>query len=99
MPAPTVRAETPPQPLLVDPAAQRPLCLAGASWSFDRAAALLKEFCGLSACDNTVRRACHERGGAVRPWQRDSPAAARAFREAGGDVEFQTDGTSVNTTA
>jgi hypothetical protein len=75
------------------------LCLAGASWSFDRASAHLKEFCGLSVCDNTVRRVCHEHGGAMRDWLRDSPGAARAFREAGGDVEFQTDGTAVNTTA
>jgi len=35
----------------------------------------------------------------MRDWQRDDPAAARAFREASGDVEFQTDGTAVNTTA
>jgi hypothetical protein len=35
----------------------------------------------------------------MRDWQRTSPAAARAFRQAGGDVEFQTDGTAVNTTA
>jgi hypothetical protein len=50
-------------------------------------------------CDNTVRRVCHEHGGAARDWQRDDPAAARAFRQAGGEVEFQTDGTAVNTTA
>jgi hypothetical protein len=54
--------------------------------------------CGLSVCDNTIRRVCHEHGGAVRDWQRDGPAAAAAFRAAGGDVEFQTDGTAVNTT-
>jgi hypothetical protein len=75
------------------------LCLAGASWSFDRAAAHLKELCGLSVCDNTIRAACDARGGAMRDWQRGDPAAARAFREAAGDVEFQTDGTAVNTTA
>jgi hypothetical protein len=74
------------------------LCLAGASWSFDRAAAHLKEFCGLSACDNTIRKVCHEHGGAMREWQRDSPEAARAFGAARGDIEFQTDGTAVHTT-
>lgn len=83
----------------VSPAAQRLLCLAGASWSFDRAAAHLKELCGLSVCDNTIRRVCHEHGGAARDWQRDDPAAAAAFQEATGEVEFQTDGTAVNTTA
>lgn len=82
----------------VSPAAQRLLCLAGASWSFDRAAANLKEFCGLSVCDNTIRAVCHGHGGAMREWQRDAPAAAEPFRAAGGDAEFQTDGTCVNTT-
>lgn len=83
----------------VSPAAQRLLCLAGASWSFDRAGAHLKEFCGLSVCDNTIRSACQGHGGAMRDWQRDDPAAAAAFRAADGDVEFQTDGAMVNTTA
>lgn len=82
----------------LSPQAQRLLCLAGASWSFDRAAANLKEFCGLSACDNTIREACRDRGGAMRDWQRDGPAASAPFRAADGDVEFQTDGTMVNTT-
>jgi hypothetical protein len=74
------------------------LCLAGASWSFDRASANLKELCGLSVCDNTIRGVCHAHGGAMRDWQRDDPAAGEAFRRAAGDVEFQTDGTCVNTT-
>lgn len=82
----------------VSPQAQRLLCLAGASWSFDRASANLKELCGLVTCDNTIRAVCHEHGGAMRDWQRDDPRARAAFREAGGDVEFQTDGTCVNTT-
>jgi hypothetical protein len=83
----------------VSPGAQRLLCLAGASWSFDRAAENLKEFCGLSACDNTIRSVCHGHGGAMRDWQRDDPAASAAFRDASGDVEFQTDGAMVNTTS
>jgi len=83
----------------VSPQAQRLLCLAGVSWSFERASANLKEFCGLSACDNTIRAVCNEHGGAMRDWQRDNPTAGAAFRKARGDVEFQTDGTMVNTTA
>jgi hypothetical protein len=74
------------------------LCLAGASWSFDRASANLKEFCGLSTCDNTIRATCDAHGGAMRDWQRDEPRASEPFRRADGDVEFQTDGTCVNTT-
>jgi hypothetical protein len=83
----------------VSPAAQRLLCLAGASWSFERASANLKEFCGLGACDDTIRAVCHAHGGALRVWQRDDRAAAEPFRKAVGDVEFQADGTMVNTTA
>jgi hypothetical protein len=82
----------------VSPQAQRLLCLAGASWSFDRSSANLREFCGLVVCDNTIRAVCHEHGGAMRDWQRDDPRASSAFRKADGDVEFQTDGTMVNTT-
>ena len=59
----------------------------------------MKEFCGLVVCDNTIRAVCHDHGGAMRDWQRDDPQAGEAFRTATGDVEFQTDGTSVNTTA
>lgn len=35
----------------------------------------------------------------MRDWQRDGPAAGAAFAAAEGDVEFQTDGTMVNTTS
>ncbi len=73
------------------------MCLAGVSWSFDRASANLKEFCGLSVCDNTIRATCDGHGGVMREWQRDDPKASEAFRAADGDVEFQTDGTCVNT--
>jgi hypothetical protein len=83
---------------LVSPHAQRLLCLAGAGQSFEAAARALRELAGLHVCDNTVRRACDRHGAAMRAWQRDDPGTGAAFREAKGDVEFQTDGTSVNTT-
>jgi hypothetical protein len=79
------------------PNAQRLLCLAGAGRSFEAAARQLREFAGLVVCDNTVRKACDRHGGLMRTWQRDDPEAGRAFAKAEGDVEFQTDGTSVNT--
>lgn len=82
---------------LVTPHAQRLLCVAGAERSFERAARLLRELAGRNVCDNTVRAACDRHGGRVRAWRRDDPEASRAFREAEGDVEFQTDGTCVNT--
>jgi len=83
---------------LVSPHAQRRLCLAGAERSFERAARLLRALAGLHVCDNTVRACCDRHGGRMRAWQREAPEASRPFREADGDVEFQTDGTCVNTT-
>jgi len=79
------------------PNAQRLFCLAGAGRSFEGAARQLREFSGLIACDNTVRKACDRHGGLMRAWQREDPEANTAFTKAQGDVEFQTDGTSVNT--
>jgi hypothetical protein len=78
--------------------ADRLLCLAGASWSFDAAARNLDEFCGLRTSDTTIRAVCLRRGGDVERWRADEPAAGRPFRQARGEVEFTTDGTCVNTT-
>jgi hypothetical protein len=77
--------------------ARRLLCLAGGSWSFDCAARHLKEFCGLVVADNTIRSACQEEGGEMARWQREAREAVEPFRETAGDIEFCTDGTSVNT--
>ena len=82
---------------LVSPQARRLLCLAGASWSFDSSAKFLKEFCGFSVSDNTVREVCQQEATGMANWQRDALEARAPFRQAGGDVEFSTDGTSVNT--
>lgn len=83
----------------VSPRAQRLLCLAGASWSFDKASEHLKEFCGLEVSDTTIRQVCHQHGGEVKRWQQESPAACAAFQQAQGEADFSTDGTSVNTTS
>jgi hypothetical protein len=82
----------------VSPQAQRLLCWVGSEWSFERCAQYLRGVAGLVVCDNTVRKVCDRHGGRMRAWQRDDPEAGRPFRAADGDVEFQTDGTCVNTT-
>jgi hypothetical protein len=82
----------------LSPHAQRVLCAVGAEWSFERCARFLREVAGLVVCDDTVRKACDLHGGWMRAWQREDPGASRPFREAEGDVEFQTDGTCANTT-
>lgn len=78
--------------------AERLLTLAGGSWSFDRASHLLREFCGISVSDNTIRSVCQSRASSMADWQHTQPAAHEKFRESGGLCEFETDGTSVNTT-
>ncbi len=82
----------------VSPHAQRLLCTLGADWSFERCARHLRDAAGLVVCDNTVRGVCDRHGGLMRTWQREDPEAARPFRQAEGDIEFQTDGTCVTTT-
>ncbi len=71
----------------------------GAEWSFERCAGFLREVARLVVCDNTVREVCDRHGAWMRAWQREEPEASRPFREAGGDVAFQTAGTCVNTAA
>lgn len=81
----------------VSPQAKKLLTLAGASWSFAAAARHLAEFCGLRTCDQTIRAVCHEEAGLLADWLHAGGAAGADFATAGGDVEFQTDGTMVNT--
>lgn len=83
----------------VSPHARKLLCLAGTSWSFDQAARHLAEFCGLHACDQTIRQVCHEQAAALADWLHTDPRAGTDFAAATGDIEFQTDGTMVNTAA
>ncbi len=78
--------------------AQRLVSLAAASWSFDRSARLLEEFCGLHVSDTTIRSYASTTGQAMRLWQRQAPAVGAGFAAATGDIEFSTDGTFINTT-
>jgi hypothetical protein len=81
----------------VRPQARKLLTLAGASWSFAGAATHLAEFCGLRTCDQTIRAVCYQEAGLLADWLHTDPAAGAAFAAAPGDLEFQTDGTMVNT--
>lgn len=78
--------------------AERLLCLAGASWSFAQASAHLRELSGLSVLPNTVRSVCQREAGRIETWQANDAAAVTKYRETPGNVEFETDGTCVNTT-
>jgi hypothetical protein len=81
----------------VSPQARKLLSLAGASWSFAAAAGHLAEFCGLRTCDQTIRTVCYEEAGLLADWLHTDPTAGAGFAAAAGDIEFQTDGTMVNT--
>lgn len=82
----------------LSPRAERLVCLAGASWSFDKSSEHLQEFCGLEVSDTTIREVCRRHGAHMKRWQQQSSAVCQAFQEAEGEAEFSTDGTSVNTT-
>jgi hypothetical protein len=51
----------------------------------------------LRTCDQTVRAVCFAEAGLVADWLHADKAAGAAFAAAGGDTEFQADGTMVNT--
>jgi hypothetical protein len=80
------------------PNAQRLICLAAGSWSYDVSSQRLEEFCGLNVSDTTIREVSQEHGAQANVWLRTEPLAVKEFRAANGDVEFTTDGTCVNTT-
>jgi hypothetical protein len=77
--------------------ARRLVALAGSSWAFERAAYHLEEFCGLSISDEWIRTLCHAEAERLEKWSEDSPSAVEKFRKSPGEIEFQTDGTCVNT--
>ena len=78
--------------------AERLICLAAASWSYEISSDRLEELCSLRIGQTTIREIAQRHGAAANEWMRSDPEAVREFREADGDVEFTTDGTSVNTT-
>ena len=80
------------------PATRRMLALAGMSFSFDTAAERLAELCLLKVSNDTVRRVSEEEGQAAKKFLATSDAPAKAFAKGKGDVEFYTDGVTVNTT-
>lgn len=78
--------------------ARRLLSLAGASWAFGTAQRHLKVFCGLDASGEFIRQTCLSAGKTLTAWMEQSPAAVAGFHAAPGEVEFETDATTVNTT-
>jgi hypothetical protein len=83
---------------MTTPAARRMLSLAGMSFSFDTASDRLAELCLLKVSNDTIRRVSEAEGQAAQQFLASSAAPAQAFAHAQGEVEFYTDGVTVNTT-
>lgn len=77
--------------------AERLMCLVAADLAFERASRRLDELLGWTRCANTIRTTCYRHAGAMQRFRERDPAASREFREAPGDVEFETDGVFANT--
>jgi hypothetical protein len=71
---------------------------AGTNWSFEKSSCHLKEFCGLSLSDNTIRKLCDLESPKMETWQNNDTSSHQPFRQAEGEIEFTVDGTNVNTT-
>lgn len=80
------------------PATRRMLSLAGMSFSFDTSAERLAELCLLKVSNDTIRRVSEEEGKAAQRFLATSDVPAKAFAKGKGEVEFYTDGVTVNTT-
>ena len=77
--------------------ATRLVCLSGSRAGFAAAGTMLTACCGWSVSTETIRTACEAQTSRIAQFQA-TPAASAAFPEATGQVEFQLDGTTVNTT-
>jgi len=76
--------------------ATRLVCLTGGRLGFAAAAGMLAACCGWAVSDETIRLACEGQSGRIAEFHA-APAAVAGFAEAAGEVEFQLDGTTVNT--
>jgi hypothetical protein len=76
--------------------ATRLVCLTGGRLGFAAAGGILAACCGWAVSDETIRLACEGQSGRIAEFDA-APAAGAGFAEAAGEVEFQLDGTTVNT--
>lgn len=81
----------------LSPQARRLCCLAGGSWSFDRAEAHLHEFCGLRVSDELIRQATEQIAVRMGEFAATAPEPVAEFTAAKGEAEFETDAVKVNT--
>jgi hypothetical protein len=78
--------------------ARRVMALAGSTWSFEQAAGKLRELCQLKTSNDTIRAVCDEEGRRAGQWIKRDEASREKIIPASGELEFSSDGVSVNTT-
>jgi hypothetical protein len=81
----------------LSPQATRLCCLAGGSWSFDRAAEHLNSFCGIHVSDELIRHVSGRCAPKIAAFAATAREPVATFAPAQGDVEFETDAVKVNT--
>lgn len=77
--------------------ATRLICLLGGQHSFAASERLLAECCGWHISDERIRQSCYAESARINGFRTESLAVPKAFAEAAGDFEFQTDAAKVNT--
>jgi hypothetical protein len=82
---------------LLSKQARRLVCFFAAQGSFAKASASLKEACGWSVSDETIRLACYQQADRIQEWIDSDERAYQGFLEAAGEVELQIDAAKVNT--
>jgi hypothetical protein len=71
--------------------------LAGVSRSFRHGCSLLEGLAGWATCHEIVRRVCYRQADELAQQRQAAAPEAEAFRQARGQMEFQTDATALNT--
>jgi hypothetical protein len=82
---------------LLSTQARRLVCFFAAANSFAKASAGLKEACGWSVSDETIRLACYKEADRIQGWIDADERAYQGFLGAAGEIELQIDAAKVNT--
>jgi hypothetical protein len=82
---------------LLSTQARRLVCFFAAQGSFAGASASLKEACGWTVSDETVRLACYREAARIEAWADADERAYSGFLRSAGQIELQIDAAKVNT--
>jgi len=73
------------------------MTLAGTEQSFRHGTSLLEALAGWSTCHELLRQTCYRQADQLEQQREDTCPEIQHFRDASGEMEFQTDATKVNT--